>query len=479
MTEIKQSTATRELVFKLVQTTDGYTPVTSATPTVLIRKEGGSFASPAGAVTEIAHGYYRVAANATDTNTLGTLVLYATATGARPADMAYNVVANLESDTFARIGAPGAGDIANDIDALSVQVSALQNLSASDVRAELATELGRIDAAISSRSSHTAAAVWSVATRTLTAQSDSAGVTTLLTRLPGAITLTGGAVTVATNNDKTGYALATAPPTAGANATAVRAELATELARIDATVSSRNATAPDNAGIAAIKAKTDNLPSDPADQSLIVSATDAVMARLGAPAGASIAADIAAIDGGGGGGATAGEIADAVWDELLAGHVIPGSAGAGLAAASASGDPWASLLPGSYAEGTAGAGIGRLNLVPGDGPVIIIPDPSEDPGQCVIYVSTRDIDGTITPGVRIRITPRNGPATTAGGQLVGITPFDLITDADGFASAVLERVDLLTPANTLYYQVTATRYALDTTISPTTALFDLATIIVS
>lgn len=54
-------------------------------------------------------------------------------------------------------------------------------------------------------------------------------------------------------------------------------------------------TAPDNAGITAIKAKTDNLPSDPADQSLIVAATDAVMTRLGAPAGASVCADVAAV----------------------------------------------------------------------------------------------------------------------------------------------------------------------------------------
>lgn len=46
---------------------------------------------------------------------------------------------------------------------------------------------------------------------------------------------------------------------------------------------------------AAIKTKTDNLPSDPADQSLIIAATDAVMARLGAPAGASISADVAAV----------------------------------------------------------------------------------------------------------------------------------------------------------------------------------------
>jgi hypothetical protein len=52
-------------------------------------------------------------------------------------------------------------------------------------------------------------------------------------------------------------------PTAVEVATAVRAELATELARIDAAITSRLATAgytaPDNAGITAIKAKTDSL----------------------------------------------------------------------------------------------------------------------------------------------------------------------------------------------------------------------------
>ncbi len=47
--------------------------------------------------------------------------------------------------------------------------------------------------------------------------------------------------------------------------------------------------------VAAIKAKTDNLPSDPADQSLIIAATDAVMNRIGAPVTASISADIATV----------------------------------------------------------------------------------------------------------------------------------------------------------------------------------------
>lgn len=70
--------------------------------------------------------------------------------------------------------------------------------------------------------------------------------------------------------------------------------------RIDAAISTRLATAgytaPDNATITLINNKTTNLPSDPADQSLIIAATDAVMARLGAPAGASLSADIAALD---------------------------------------------------------------------------------------------------------------------------------------------------------------------------------------
>ena len=52
------------------------------------------------------------------------------------------------------------------------------------------------------------------------------------------------------------------------------------------------------------------------------------------------------------------EIADAVWDELLAGHAISGSAGEALAASGAAGDPWTSNIPASYAAGTAGFIIG-------------------------------------------------------------------------------------------------------------------------
>src|SRR5574343_331807 len=52
------------------------------------------------------------------------------------------------------------------------------------------------------------------------------------------------------------------------------------------------------------------------------------------------------------------EIADAVWDEALAGHAGAGSAGAALTAAGSAGDPWATALPGSYGAGTAGLLLG-------------------------------------------------------------------------------------------------------------------------
>jgi hypothetical protein len=115
---------------------------------------------------------------------------------------------------------------------------------ASAVRTELATELARVDVAISSRNA---------------VAPDNTTIATINTK-------------VQTLNNA---------PAAATVATAVRTELATELARVDATISSRatqasvnsiptspllasNYIAPDNAGIAAIKAKTDTLNNAPA-----------------------------------------------------------------------------------------------------------------------------------------------------------------------------------------------------------------------
>lgn len=73
--------------------------------------------------------------------------------------------------------------------------------------------------------------------------------------------------------------------------------------------------------VAAIKAKTDNLPASPA-----------------------ATGDIP----------TVAAIADGVWDEVISGHLTGGTTGAGLNAAGSAGDPWGTALPGAYSAGSAG-----------------------------------------------------------------------------------------------------------------------------
>lgn len=98
----------------------------------------------------------------------------------------------------------------------------------------------------------------------------------------------------------TALALQNAPVTpAGLDAAGVRAAVGLAAANLDTQ-------------LAAIDTKTTNLPTDPADQSLVIAATDAIMTRLGAPAGASVSADIAALP-------TAAENATAVMGSTVEG----------------------------------------------------------------------------------------------------------------------------------------------------------------
>lgn len=63
---------------------------------------------------------------------------------------------------------------------------------------------------------------------------------------------------------------------------------------------------------------------------------------------------------------TAAVIADAVWDEAIAGHLGAGSCGEKLNAAASAGDPWTTALPGAYGAGSAGKIVGdNLNATVG------------------------------------------------------------------------------------------------------------------
>lgn len=269
--------------------------------------------------------------------------------------------------------------------------------NAAQVRTNLTTELGRIDAAISSRSTY--------------AGGDTAGVTTLLSRIASALTITTGKVDV---NDKTGFSLSGAgvqaiwdaltsaltvvgsigkrlsdyvdaaissrSTYAGGDTSGVTTLLSrivgtlaagthnaqtgdsfarigaagagltalgdTRLANLDATVSSRLAaagyTAPPSAAANASQVRTELT----TELGRIDAAVSSRLATVGytAPldaAGVRSAIGMAAADLDTQLAAlpTAAENADANWDEVLSGHLTAGSTGKALSDASAAGTP--------------------------------------------------------------------------------------------------------------------------------------------
>lgn len=148
MNLIQQNQTAQPLIFMMVDDTDHLTGKTGLTPTVTISKNGGSFASPAGAVTEVGSGWYKIAGNATDADTLGKLVIHAAATGADDSDTVYQVVAFDPATAYAV-----PGDEMDLVDAPNATaVTAIQS--------GLAT---------SSEVSGVPAAVWTETTRELTA----------------------------------------------------------------------------------------------------------------------------------------------------------------------------------------------------------------------------------------------------------------------------------------------------------------------
>ncbi len=90
---LKQSSTAQPLMFFLAQSADHITGLASATATVTLCKSGAGFVTCSGAISEVANGWYKVAGNATDTGTLGPLILHAAATSADPTDVEYTVVA--------------------------------------------------------------------------------------------------------------------------------------------------------------------------------------------------------------------------------------------------------------------------------------------------------------------------------------------------------------------------------------------------
>jgi hypothetical protein len=209
-----------------------------------------------------------------------------------------------------------------------------------------------------------------------------------------------GAVTVGTNNDKTGYSLAVAPPTAAAIATAVWTDttagdfatlsspgkvLVAQLGGAFTTTSSSVyttaalANAPTGGGAsAAVIASAvwqditagDFTVAGSIGKSLFTagnapgaaSGLALVGSNMGSVTSVTSAVTLPAIPANWitAAGIAAGALVPGVWDASTTGHTTAGTFGGSLNAAGSAGDPWATSIPGAYGIGTAGHRLGNI-----------------------------------------------------------------------------------------------------------------------
>ena len=119
---LKQSTARNLMVF-LTDSTDHVSGLAGATLTITLSKNGAAFASISPTVTDRGNGWYSVALTSAHTDTLGDLVVRATASGADPIDLREQVFAGLPGESVT------VSSIATDaITATSIATSAVTEI---------------------------------------------------------------------------------------------------------------------------------------------------------------------------------------------------------------------------------------------------------------------------------------------------------------------------------------------------------------
>ncbi len=197
---LKSGNTTRSLLFLMVDSSDHLTGKAGLSPTVTISKNGAAFASPAGAVSEVGSGWYKVAANATDADTVGPLLLHATAATADPTDDRFEVVsfdpdtmATQTGDAYTRLGAPAGASLAADVAAVKVDTAAI--LADTGTDGVVVASASKTGYALSAAGVD---AIWDEALAGhATAGTAGKGVSDLLTNLGTPVSLDGGTASLA------------------------------------------------------------------------------------------------------------------------------------------------------------------------------------------------------------------------------------------------------------------------------------------
>lgn len=329
---LKQSTASQEIPLGyFLDSTDGDTAETGlsiANTDIKLWKNGATTLANknSGGATHIAGGIYYTTLDATDTNTVGPMIIFVHVSGALAVRVECHVY---EEDIYdALFGASAAGFDANGrVDVGSWLGTAVTTSSTSskpevdvysisdDATAANNAELD-YDGTGYDKSNSTIG--------TCTANTDMRGTDSALLASSAptnfgdlAITVTTGKVTVGTNDDKTGYSISGAKTTLDALNDVSTADVNTQCDSAIETygldhllaASVAGTDVVDNSIIAKIVSS-----SATADWDTFVNTDDSLQA----------------ISESGGGGPTAAQIADAVWDEASTGHVDAGKAGAQL-----------------------------------------------------------------------------------------------------------------------------------------------------
>jgi hypothetical protein len=342
MINLRQATSSQEVPLGyFVDSTDGDTEetgLTIANTDVRLWKAGATALvnKNSGGATHMANGIYYTVLDATDTDTSGPLVVFVHVSGALPVRLACHVYPANVYD--AMIG----GDL--------LQVDA--------------REFGGV---------------------TVTGRDLGASVLLSAGTGTGQVSLASGALTIGTNNDKSGYGLADGAITAtklatdaitadkiAANAIGASeiaadavAEIQSGLSTLDASgvrSSIGMASANLDAQLSAIPADLDNPDQYKAnvsglstlDAGAVQTAVTTSLDAYDPPTHAELTSGLAGLND-----VSPSEVSGAVWDEPLAGHMSAGSTGEALGAAGGTGDPWVTPLPGAYGSGTAGHILGN------------------------------------------------------------------------------------------------------------------------
>lgn len=229
--QLKQSTAAN-IPFFMVDSTDSITGKTGLSPTVTLSKNSAGFGSAGGSVTEIGNGWYNLAANTTDTATLGPLALHATATGADAWDESHQVLVDIPGGAVASVtgavgsvtGAVGSvtgavGSVTGAVGSVTGAVGSVTGNVGGNVVGTVASVVGAVGSVTAVVSANLTQILGTALTETagqiaaafkqffnIASPTSTINLVTAVTT----VTTTTTATNLTTNNDKTGYALSVA-----------------------------------------------------------------------------------------------------------------------------------------------------------------------------------------------------------------------------------------------------------------------------